>query len=430
MDTLVIIGAGIIGSAISYELSQRGFHNITVLDVDLEGTYSSSERNAGGVRHLWQNPVNQALSSQSIKLYEHWKEDIGFHQKGYLWLCTLEPHLIHNYTTSLPYTLLTYEDIKKKYPFLDKLPPETEALYGPKDGIINPNALKQKFRSLSQKNGVVFRDKERVVELKQEKDSICVRTHVYGTNHKEAMEYLLHPKKTHAMSQQHSHALNGSHGSMGPNASNGYKEYQASWVIVASGAWSPLLLEPLLSESPLLTNHMKVNQTIQPKKRMIAFFEAPIDMSPYGMIVDTSGVYFHAEGGQILSGKVLDEAPQFDFSYNQNFFEEHIWPVLYERSSFFERARFIRGWSGLYSYTADTTGILGPVDPNFFPRIIEAHSFTGRGVMQAYGVALCVADWIEHQKFIHIPEAKGLSRLRFFPSSSPTSSLLPETFHI
>jgi glycine/D-amino acid oxidase-like deaminating enzyme len=53
----------------------------------------------------------------------------------------------------------------------------------------------------------------------------------------------------------------------------------------------------------------------------------------------------------------------------------------------------VRGWSGLYAVTPDRSGIAGAVEG--FSNLFEAHSFTGRGVMQSYGVASAMADLID-----------------------------------
>jgi len=76
--TGIIVGAGVIGSAVAYELSRRGVKGIHVFDADLQGGLSSTERNAGGVRHLWEQQVNVELSRQSIKFFESIAPEIGF----------------------------------------------------------------------------------------------------------------------------------------------------------------------------------------------------------------------------------------------------------------------------------------------------------------------------------------------------------------
>jgi glycine/D-amino acid oxidase-like deaminating enzyme len=155
---------------------------------------------------------------------------------------------------------------------------------------------------------------------------------------------------------------------------------------------------------------------------MCSFKADDFDMSPYGMVVDTSGVYFHPEGKNILAGIVLKEEPAgFNFQYDNSFFENSIWPALYERSSYFEKLKHLTGWAGLYSYTPDITGILGKVSESIY----EAHSFTGHGVMQSYAVGLLMSELVTEGKFQTL-DAKVLSQSRFHSQSQ----WLTENLHI
>ena len=102
-----------------------------------------------------------------------------------------------------------------------------------------------------------------------------------------------------------------------------------------------------------------------------------------------------AKRNDILAGySIPEEAPGFDFNYDgEAFFMEQIWPRLVQCSSIFERCKHVRGWSGLYAVTPDRSGIAGPIGA--FTNLFEAHSFTGRGVMQSYGIATALAEWID-----------------------------------
>lgn len=395
--TYAILGGGIIGSAIAYELSLRGIKDVHVFDVDLEGALSSTERNAGGVRHLWQQPVNRSLSRASIALFEQIKSEIGFQQTGYLWLISRD-HLEegqklwqmtqHN---GLPYEQWAISDIRYRYPFIDKTADLAFGIFGPRDGLINSNALKTYYRKKAKLRDVTFHDRVWVSGLK-------------GTDHATFSVASINDEDTaHTLLKDPNHA----------SGQQNLEEVRADRVILAAGAWTRELLLPF-----------KLNPTVQPIRRQISVFKSEkVDLTPYGMVVDPSRVYFHPEGGNILSGIVLkDEQEGYNFDYDPNFFETHLWPALFERASGFENLKHVTGWAGLYSYTPDTSGILGQIPGR--PAFFEAHSFTGRGVMQSYGAAIAITDLVLSGKFASI-DASALRRERF-----AKGELLPEGVHI
>jgi FAD-dependent oxidoreductase domain-containing protein 1 len=397
--TCAIIGGGIVGSAIAYELSRRGLNDIHVLDPDLEGTWSSTERNAGGVRHLWSHPVNSELSRISIRLFDQIADEIGFQRTGYLWLFSEKQRAsgerLYNLTRArgLSYAQVTVPDLKKRWPFLDKTDDLAFGLFGSKDGLINPNALKLFFRREAKAGGVKFHDRKWVTRLTAEP----ARLEFVSLASETEAEVCLTSGKA-------------------PELSTDKQIWDADLIILAAGAWTRELLRGLVKDP-------KVN----PIRRQIALLSAEnFDLNAYGMIVDTSGVYFHAEGGKILAGFVLKDEPEgLNFSLDPDFMESHIWPALYERSSKFEKLKSVGGWGGLYSYTPDTSGILGKLSGT--RGIYEAHSFTGRGLMQSYGAAVALAELIIDGKYQSI-DASPLRRERF--DSGDANALLTEQLHI
>jgi glycine/D-amino acid oxidase-like deaminating enzyme len=70
----------------------------------------------------------------------------------------------------------------------------------------------------------------------------------------------------------------------------------------------------------------------------------------------------------------------------------------------------VRGWAGLYAVTPDRSGIAGLVTG--FANLFEARSFTGRGVMQSFGIAMGLADAIPTGRAGEI-DLSPLSRDRF-----------------
>src|SRR3954468_20316458 len=85
VETL-IVGAGVIGSSVAMHLAQAGMTDICVIDFDLEGSLSSSELNAGGVRATWVQPINIQMSKLTIDYFSTVAEEVGYRPCGYLWL--------------------------------------------------------------------------------------------------------------------------------------------------------------------------------------------------------------------------------------------------------------------------------------------------------------------------------------------------------
>lgn len=394
----LILGAGIIGSAAAYELSRRGMKDIHVVDPDLGGELSATERNAGGVRHLWQFPVNLELSRASIRLFEQVKNEVGFQQNGYLWLFSKEEThaaerlLEHTRRHKLEYESLSVDEIRRRYPFIDKTEDLGLALFGKRDGILNSNALKTYYRDQAKAKGVTFHDHHRATDVKDTAAGAEVSIEKMSDT-KMAQAYLNAPE------------------TMPPGRAEIWK---AGVALICMDAWA--------SQLPLLRAQSEGFRTV---RRQISLFKTEgLDLSPYGMLVDTSRVYFHAEGGNALGGLVLkEEPPGFNFHYDADFFESHIWPNLFARGTAFERLKPIGGWAGLYSYPPDSSGVLGWVPG--CRHVAESHSYAGRGVMQSYGAAVAIADLLIEGQF-HQIDARGLSRNRF----QRGGPFLEETLHL
>src|SRR5438094_5545244 len=88
--SVVIIGAGIVGSSIAYHLAVRGCAGVVILEkADTEIT-GSTARSAAGVRHQFATEVNIRLSQYSIERLRRFTEEVGgeagLKQIGYLLL--------------------------------------------------------------------------------------------------------------------------------------------------------------------------------------------------------------------------------------------------------------------------------------------------------------------------------------------------------
>jgi sarcosine oxidase subunit beta len=413
---ILIAGGGIIGTAIAWALAQRGVGDIAVIDLDLAGIYASSELNAGGARATWWQPVNIATCAATLDFFRSHRDEFGFRQHGYLWLyedaalfARARDKLALQNTFGLDVATLTPREAAARFPIIDRAVGElVGATFSPRDGLVNPNAVRAWFQREAKARGVCFLDHHyietvatQLVSGASSDDLPASQRTVVGVevatvdvgDAREASDVLREILTLHRIPSERRRGAT-------PMACN--------VLINCLGAWSPLLSAKLGIADPT-----------EPVRRQIALCDvrpqdrpAAVDVDALGMIVDASNVYFHPEGTHFLAGYSIPNEPSgYDFSYDgAPFFEQFVWPRLAHRCSMFERCRHIGGWAGLYDVTPDRSGIAGPIDG--FANLFEAHSFTGRGVMQSYGVAVAMAELIDTGRFGAL-DLSALARARF-----------------
>ncbi len=395
---VVLIGAGIIGSSVAMGLAQRGLR-VAVADVDLSGRLSSSEKNAGGVRATWWQPVNITLCRESIRYYESIRDEVGFRQKGYLWLYDDETwpkacaHLELQRALGHPIEALTPAEVNRRVPEIDRFEGLAGATFSPADGLINPNLLKQHYRERAMAGGAKFLDRVYVHAATVAADEVrlqCAQSTAALAD--EDLERLMTDDR------------------VGAAQPGGPFELRADAIAITTGAWSDQVLKIFG-----LKNYS------DPIRRQICLVDNRVtNFAAYGMIVDTSGVYFHNEGAHILAGySPPDTPPGRHFNYDgEPFFQDEIWPRMYARMSCCERMRHAGGWAGLYEVSPDRSAIVGRAAP----RLYEAHSFSGRGVMQSYGAGQALAELIAEGRYLKF-DAGALGRERFDLNQPVTEEL-------
>lgn len=398
---ILIIGSGIIGSSIAMSLSNKKGGRIAVVDVDLSGLFSSSENNAGGVRATWWDEVNILLSLLSINFFEKIADEVGFRQAGYLWLHGSDTWkkasemIVFQNRFGLNIEEVPPADIPKKVPEIDNISDIAGATFSKKDGLINPNLLRNYYRRIAAENGVELLDKlfvKRVIlEEKQIKGVECIRLIDPDEN---TLEEILRSVK--------------------PDGNYTSEIYGCNILINAAGAWAPMVAKMYNSSVPSF-----------PVRRQVSVTHSPdVDLSGYGMIVDTTGLYFHPEADNILAGYSIPNEPAgYNFKYDgYDFFLKEIWPRLYNRIGKLERLRHIRGWAGLYEVSKDKSAVIGKVAE--LNNVYEAHSFSGRGVMQSYAAGLALSELIIDGRY----QTLDLTPLR--GSRFKEGKEMPEVLHI
>jgi glycine/D-amino acid oxidase-like deaminating enzyme len=168
---VVIVGGGCMGASVAYHLSRRGITDVVLIEREkLLGT-GSTGRNAGGVRHQFSNEANILLSIESIRLLEHFADEVGqaidFHQDGYLFLLT-KPASVDTFRANVALQRSLGVDVQ----WLDarqaaELAPGLEvdgvagATFCQRDGVADPNGVTMGFARAAQAAGAsIERDTE------------------------------------------------------------------------------------------------------------------------------------------------------------------------------------------------------------------------------------------------------------------------------
>lgn len=142
---------------------------------------------------------------------------------------------------------------------------------------------------------------------------------------------------------------------------------------------------------------------VEPRKRYSYIFKAerPLDR-PLPLTIDPSGVHVRENGGgTYLAGghPDVDPAVEFDdFTVDQSFWQDHLWPLLATRIPAFEAVRVQSEWAGHYAYnTLDQNAIIGP-HPEV-PNFLFLNGFSGHGLQQSAAMGRAMAELLCHSEY-------------------------------
>ncbi|WP_119273178.1 NAD(P)/FAD-dependent oxidoreductase [Taklimakanibacter deserti] len=361
---VVIIGGGVIGSAIAYFLSANADFTGRIAVVERDPFYasSSSSLSTSAIRQQFGTRANILASSFSIDFLRDAgrhlsiagdKVDIGLREPGYLILGRPDQagifqskHAIQR-GCGLNIELLNDEQLAERFPWLN-----TDGLaiasYGlEKEGWFDGPGLLQAFKRAARTHGVDY-----------------VAGDVTGLT--------MHGRTVAAALLQ------------------GGDRLSAGTFVNAAGAWSSAIALMAGFSLPVV-----------PRKRCVFVFDSPEKLGDAPFLLDASGVFMRPEGHLYICGVTPpNENADDDFSLDVDYdlFDELIWPALAHRVPGFERLKLLRGWAGLYEYNKfDHSAIIGchPEVRN----LVLATGFSGHGMMHAPAAGSGVSDLILHGEY-------------------------------
>ena len=344
----VIIGGGMLGLALAYNLAKEGHTDVVVLE---KGYLCSgaSGRNGGGIRAQWVSPTNIQIARRSIELCKNFARDhkinIWFRQGGYLFLAAdektakmLEQSIpIHN-ANGVPTRMLAPGGARDVVPELDTSR-FIAAAYNPEDGTFFPWPFLWGYANDATKLGVKIETFTRVVGMDVSDGKITAVRTDRGT-------------------------------------------IRCNRVINCAGAWSPAVAK-------LVGVHLPN----EPHRHEICVSEP---LKPFlGPMVSvlSNGLYFSQSGRGEIVGGISDpkEPAGLEMGSTLRYLARYgraitqVMPIL-------GRVKVMRQWAGCYDVTPDNQPILGET-PNL-PNFIQCNGFVGHGFMMGPAMGELMAKYL------------------------------------
>ena len=176
---IVIIGGGVMGCALAYNLAKAGLKPVVIEKSDIGGEASGS--NGGGVRQSARNLKEMPLAMESIQIYGQLHEELGmdveYVREGNLRLCTTEEELesMRQAVKNQKEVGLHLEMLDRKQ-VLDINPHVGDKIIGasfcPTDGHVNPFLVTYGFFLKAKSLGARFFTHEEAREIRLQKGRV------------------------------------------------------------------------------------------------------------------------------------------------------------------------------------------------------------------------------------------------------------------
>jgi len=344
---VVIVGGGIMGLGLAFELGRRGVSDVLVLERSYLNA-GASGRNGGGVRAQWSTPTMVRLGLRSLEIFSRFAAEMGvnvwFRRGGYLFLAPDEEHrglLERNLAVQRGFgmrtRLLSPGEALRIVPELDPTC-FVAASYNPDDGVVFPWPFLWGYAARAEAAGARVR-------------TFCpVEGFDIGGGRIRAV---LTPAGRVA----------------------------CETVVNASGAWSPevaRLAGVSLPNRP--TRHeILVTEPLKPW------------LDPLVSALGT-GLYFsQSQRGEIVGGMGDPAEPAGVEAGSTLRFLARFSRALTRLAPVTRPLRVMRQWAGAYDVTPDNGPILGAAGPANF---LQLSGFVGHGFMMAPAVAELYADFL------------------------------------
>lgn len=376
---IVIVGGGILGTAIAFQLARRGVTEIVILEQGMGPGEGSTGASSAICRHRYSHPNTIALARDGISAYRNWSEFLGlhdpiahYHAHGMLWLsppqagwAAIEAERLS--ALNVAAEVLSDEDVLKRFPAVNpcSIAPDLEGgiehtcsghgaphLFEPDGGYMDPVDALQDLQRAARARGVT---------LHFQKDVVAV-----GTSGGKVSSV---------------HCMDGD-------------TISAPCIINAAGPWC-LKLNRLAG--------VDLGWPLEPTRIQIALVDRPSDVQgAIPVCADfPAGIYFRTQsrGQQFVVGSMLEQDELERVTDPDNFVrsadDAFVRPKLFaleHRIPRMSQLRHVRGYAGLYTVNrADMHPLVGKTSLEGF---YVANGCSGHGFKLAPAIGSLLAQLI------------------------------------
>ena len=359
---IVIVGGGVIGSAIaSFTLADPAFHGtVTVVERDPTYARASSALSASSIRRQFSTEINVEIGRFGIEFMRRIgdalavgdeRPDIGLVEPGYLFLASpagvdiLERNHALQRSAGVDVALLDPDALRERFPWVSTKGVAAGSLGLSGEGWFDGWSLLQAFRRHARSLGASFMAAE-AVGFEKAGGRIAALELADGA------------------------------------------KIAGDVFVDAAGPWAASV-----------ARWAGIDLPVRARRRCVFVFSCATPLPRCPLVVDTTGMWFRPEGErQFICGISPDAADDPDdapLAVDHAIFDDVLWPALAARVPAFEAIRQTHSWAGYYEYnTVDQNGIVGP-HPEW-TNLVFANGFSGHGIQQAPAVGRGVAELLVH----------------------------------
>jgi sarcosine oxidase subunit beta len=343
---VLVIGAGIAGCTVAYELAGTGAR---VVVAERGAVCSgSSALNAGGIRQQFSHETSVRAGMETVRRLGTFEEDFGvdpaFRQAGYLFLHNggdngrvLERAVGVQNACGVPTRLVGPEEVARLVPGIN-VSDITGAAFNPTDGYVDPNSMVAGFASGARARGVTILQDSPVTALEVRGNRVV-------------------------------------------GATTGSGRIAPDVVVNAAGAWAPTIATLYGGSLPITARRSDIF-VLDRTPASGRFLPLTIDL--------ITGHYLHSEGEGLVAGlaesfTVADPPDKVGVDWD-------VLPVLVDRLvhrvPMLAAARVTHGWAGFIETTPDDNPVVGWTH---LDNLYTMAGFSGHGMCLAPGLAAQVA---------------------------------------